>query len=53
MNKYFVIGMVAAGVVFAVYDIFKTIEVKKEAERKRRLDKKSTKKELKDWGNKI
>lgn len=37
MNKYFVIGMVAAGVVFAVYDIFKTIEVKKEVERNKKI----------------
>lgn len=29
MNKYFVIGMITALVVFAVYDIAKTIEVKK------------------------
>lgn len=37
MNKYFVIGMFTAGVVFAVYDIFKTIEVKKEAERNKKI----------------
>lgn len=32
MNKYFAIGMITTFVVFAVYDIFKTIEVKKEVE---------------------
>ena len=37
MNKYFVIGMVAAGVVFEVYDIFKTIEVKKEVEHSKKI----------------
>lgn len=37
MNKYFVIGMLTAGVMFAVYDIFKTIEVKKEVERNKKI----------------
>lgn len=36
MNKYFVIGMITAFVVFAVYDIAKTIEVKK-IERNKKL----------------
>lgn len=37
MNKYFAIGMLTAGIVFAVYDIFKTIDVKKEIERNKKL----------------
>ena len=37
MNKYFVIGMLTAGAMFAVYDIFKTIEVKKEVERNKKI----------------
>lgn len=37
MNKYFVIGMLTAGVMFAVYDIFKTIEVKREIERNKKI----------------
>lgn len=29
MNKYFVIGMLTSAIVFAIYDITKTIEAKK------------------------
>lgn len=35
--KYFAIGMMTAFVVFAVYDIAKTIEVKKEIERNKKI----------------
>lgn len=37
MNKYFVIGMLTAGAMFAVYDIFKTIEVKRENKRNKKI----------------
>ena len=37
MNKYFVIGFITAFVVFGIYDITKTIEVKKEIERNKRI----------------
>lgn len=33
MNKYFAIGMLTSAIVFAIYDIKKTIDVKKEIER--------------------
>ena len=37
MNKYFVIGLITAFVGFGIYDIKKTIEVKKEIERNKKL----------------
>lgn len=37
MNKYFVIGLITAFVGFGIYDIKKTIEVKREIERNKKL----------------
>lgn len=37
MNKYFVIGLITAFVGFGIYDIKKTIDVKKEIERNKKL----------------
>lgn len=37
MNKYFLIGMLTSAIVFAIYDITKTIEVKKEIERNKKI----------------
>lgn len=48
MNKYFVIGLVTAFVVFAVYDTAKTIEVKKAIERNKKLRQKKYKQRLKE-----
>lgn len=48
MNKYFVIGLVTAFVVFAVYDIAKTIEVKKEIERNKKIRQKKYEQRLKE-----
>lgn len=48
MNKYFVIGMITTFVVFAVYDIAKTIEVKKEIERNKKIRQKKYEQRLKE-----
>lgn len=37
MNKYFVIGLITAFVGFGIYDIKKTIEVKREIERNKKI----------------
>lgn len=37
MNKYFVIGLITAFVGVGIYDIKKTIEVKREIERNKKL----------------
>lgn len=37
MNKYFVIGLITAFVGIGIYDIKKTIEVKREIERNKKL----------------
>lgn len=37
MNKYFVIGLITAFVGYGIYDIKKTIEVKKEIERNKKV----------------
>lgn len=37
MNKYFVIGLITAFVGFGIYDITKTIKVKKEIERNKKI----------------
>ena len=37
MNKYFVIGLITAFVGFEIYDIKKTIEVKRKIERNKKL----------------
>lgn len=48
MNKYFAIGMITTFVVFAVYDIKKTIDVKKEIERNKKLRQKKYEQRLKE-----
>ena len=37
MNKYFLIGMLTSAIVFAIYDITKTIEIKREIERNKKI----------------
>ena len=37
MSRYFVIGFITAFLIFEIYDIAKTIEVKKEIERNKRI----------------
>ena len=37
MNKYFVIGLITAFVGFGIYDIKKTIEVKRKIERNKKI----------------
>lgn len=48
MNKYFVIGLITAFVGFGIYDIKKTIEVKREIERNKKLRQKKYERRLKD-----
>lgn len=48
MNKYFVIGLITAFVGFGIYDIKKTIEVKKEIERNKKLRQKKYEQRLKE-----
>ena len=48
MNKYFVIGIITAFVGFGIYDIKKTIEVKREIERNKKLRQKKYEQRLKD-----
>lgn len=48
MNKYFVIGLITAFVGFGIYDIKKTIEVKREIERNKKLRQKKYEQRLKD-----
>lgn len=48
MNKYFVIGFITAFVGFGIYDIKKTIEVKREIERNKKLRQKKYEQRLKE-----
>lgn len=48
MNKYFVIGLITAFVGFGIYDIKKTIEVKKEIERNKKLRQEKFEKRVKE-----
>lgn len=48
MNKYFVIGLITAFVGFGIYDIKKTIEVKKEIERNKKLRQKKYEQRIKE-----
>lgn len=48
MNKYFVIGLITAFVGFGIYDIKKTIEVKREIERNKKIRQKKYERRLKD-----
>lgn len=48
MNKYFVIGLITAFVGFGIYDIKKTIEVKKEIERNKKIRQKRYEQRLKE-----
>ena len=48
MNKYFVIGLITAFVGFGIYDIKKTIEVKKEIERNKKLRQEKFEKRFKE-----
>lgn len=48
MNKYFVIGLITAFVGFGIYDIKKTIEVKREIERNKKLRQKKYERRLKE-----
>lgn len=48
MNKYFAIGLITAFVGFGIYDIKKTIEVKKEIERNKKLRQKKYEQRLKE-----
>ncbi len=48
MNKYFVIGMLTAAVIFMIYDIVKTIEVKKEIERNKKIRQKKYEQRIKE-----
>lgn len=48
MNKYFVIGLITAFVGFEIYDIKKTIEVKKEVERNKKLRQQKYEKKVKE-----
>lgn len=48
MNKYFVIGLITAFVGFGIYDIKKTIEVKKAIENNKKIRQKKYEQRLKD-----
>ena len=48
MNKYFVIGLITAFVGLGIYDIKKTIDVKKEIERNKKLRQKKYEQRLKE-----
>lgn len=48
MNKYFVIGLITAFVGFGIYDIKKTIDVKKEIERNKKLRQEKYEQRLKE-----
>ena len=48
MNKYFVIGLITAFVGFGIYDIKKTIEVKREIERNKKIRQEKYERRLKD-----
>ena len=48
MNKYFVIGMLTVSVIFMIYDIVKTIEVKKEIERNKKIRQKKYEQRIKE-----
>lgn len=48
MNKYFLIGMLTSAIVFAIYDITKTIEIKREIERNKKLRQKKYEQRLKE-----
>lgn len=48
MNKYFVIGLITAFVGFGIYDIKKTIEVKREIERNKKLRQKKYEQRIKE-----
>ena len=48
MNKYIVIGLITAFVGFGIYDIKKTIEVKKEIERNKKIRQKKYEQRLKE-----
>lgn len=52
MNKYFVIGLITAFVGFGIYDIKKTIEVKKEIERNKKLRQEKYEKRFKELNEK-
>lgn len=48
MNKYFAIGLITAFVGFGIYDIKKTIEVKKAIERNKKIRQKKYEQRLKE-----
>lgn len=48
MNKYFVIGLITAFVGVGIYDIKKTIEVKREIKRNKKLRQKKYEQRLKE-----